>query len=398
MSEIAVDQAPPGFRRLFAVGEFRALFGLQALQAGGDQVRVLALSVLVYGRTGSPFQAALVLCAGMLPYVLGGALLLSLADRWPARRLLTGVHGARAVVAALLALTLPPLPVALALVLLLGLVAPLGAAASQAVLPEVLPGGGFVLGRSLFIMSAGAAQIVGQGGGGALLVLIGPRGALWTAAALGVIGTVLARFGLRGRPARAAGTGGTVRGTWRGNREVLGDPALRGALLAAVLPISLAVAAEGVVIPYTAGAGHPAAAGPIFAAAAGGMLLGNLLVGRFAKGARLSRLALPLAVLTGVALLPLTLAPGTPVAAALMGLSAVGLSYELAVQNRFVDLVPERLRGQGLGLVGTGQMTGQALGMAAAGALAEVWSPGTVMALCGAGAVAVSLALARHVR
>ena len=75
--------APPGpagpaasarYRDVFGVPEFRTLFGLQTLQVTGDSVRMIALSVQAYERTGSALAAALVFCAGMLPYAVGGAL------------------------------------------------------------------------------------------------------------------------------------------------------------------------------------------------------------------------------------------------------------------------------------------------------------------------------------
>ncbi|MFD0691824.1 hypothetical protein [Actinomadura fibrosa] len=173
------------YRDAFALPEFRVLFALQALQVGGDAVRMLALSVQVFERTGSALASALAFGAGLLPYVLGGALLLALADRVPARRLLAGTHLLRLVVTAVLALDGTPVPAAIALVAALGLAAPVGAAAVQARLAALLPGDGLVLGRSLFLMTAAGAQIAGQAAGGLLLAAVAPSGALWLAAAGG---------------------------------------------------------------------------------------------------------------------------------------------------------------------------------------------------------------------
>ena len=49
------------YRRLFSIAEFRALFVAQLLAACAMTVQSLALSVLVYGRTGSPLLAAVAL-------------------------------------------------------------------------------------------------------------------------------------------------------------------------------------------------------------------------------------------------------------------------------------------------------------------------------------------------
>ena len=46
------------FRDVFAVAEFRVLFGSFALLVAGDSVKMLALSVLVFEQTGSPGLSA----------------------------------------------------------------------------------------------------------------------------------------------------------------------------------------------------------------------------------------------------------------------------------------------------------------------------------------------------
>ncbi len=396
--------APPStaaarYRDVFGVAEFRTLFSLQTLQVAGDSVRTIALSVQTFERTGSSVAAALVFAAGMLPYVIGGALLLSLADRLPARRLLTGYHVLRFVITAVLALGVLPLPAVMALLVAVGLFAPVGAASVQARLPALLPGDGYVLGRSLFTMTSAGAQIAGQAAGGLLLAAISASGALWLAAAGAALAALLARTRLPDAPPAARpSSSGLASETWRTNRLLLGHRGTRGLLLAAWLPISLSVGAEGVVVPFTADAGRPDAAGLLLSAAAAGMFAGNLVVGRWIPPATRERLTLPLAMLTGAPLLLFAFDPGLPAACALMAAGTFGLGYELTVQRRLVDAVPEEIRGQALGLSGSGLMTGQAAGIGAAGALGEFLAPGHVMALCGAATVAACLCLARSLR
>ena len=85
-------QAPPpgaaGYRAVFAVREFRAVFAAHLLSLLGVVVSELALTVLVYDLTGSPLLSALTFALGFLPYVIGGTLLAGVADRYPARRIL----------------------------------------------------------------------------------------------------------------------------------------------------------------------------------------------------------------------------------------------------------------------------------------------------------------------
>jgi hypothetical protein len=84
------------------------------------------------------------------------------------------------------------------------------------------------------------------------------------------------------------------------------------------------VAAEGVVVPYTDGLGHGSAAGVLLASAAGGMLAGEFLVGRF-LAPRVRERATPwLALLLGVPLLGFVLRPGVLPAALLLAVAAAG--------------------------------------------------------------------------
>lgn len=395
----APSLASARYRDVFGVAEFRTLFSLQTLQVTGDSVRTIALSVQTFERTGSPVAAALVFAAGMLPYAVGGALLLSLADRVPARRLLTGYHLLRFAITAVLAVGGLPLPAIMALLVVAGLFAPVGGAAVQARLPDLLPGNGYVLGRSLFTMTSAGAQITGQAAGGILLSAVTPSGTLWLAAGSAALATVLARLRLPDVPAASrAPSAGMARETWRINRRLLRSRSTRGLLLAGWLPISLSVGSEGIVVPYAGDHASADAAGLLLAAAAAGMFAGNFVVGRWIRPDLRERLTLPLAMLTGAPLQLFAFGPSLTAACALMAAGTFGLAYELAVQRRLVDAVPERIRGQAIGLYGSGLMTGQAAGIGAAGALGEFLPPGEVMALCGAATLAACLFLVRHLR
>src|SRR5215469_10177351 len=85
--ESQVDSAVSrvGFREVFVVPEFRALWAAQMLSVAGDQLARVALTVLVYDRTRSAFLAAVTFVMGVMPIFLGGAVLSGLADRLPRR-------------------------------------------------------------------------------------------------------------------------------------------------------------------------------------------------------------------------------------------------------------------------------------------------------------------------
>jgi MFS family permease len=391
----AVDVPRATYRQVFAVPEFRAVLAGFAIFLVSETVQMLALSVLIYATTGSALLAALAYVAGFLPQALGGTVLLAVADRWRPRRLLLAFDALRFGVAALLASgVLPPVAMVL-LVFGLGSAAPVVQATRTALLPDLLAGDAYVLGRSLFTVTSGATQVIGAALGGLLLAVVGPGGALWLTAGASLLSALVIRLGLADRPPRSAGGTGAVRQTWRVNRMLLEDPAIRGLLLAQWLPGALMVAAEGVVVPYVAGLGRPSAAGLLLAAAAGGMLAGEFLVGRFVPPRRREHLTPWLALLLGVPLTVFLWRPGVVAAAIVLASAAAGFSYQLGLARRFLDAVPEVHRGQAFGLANTGTMTLQGLAVAAAGALAEALPPECVMALAGAASATATAALWR---
>ncbi|MGC5029167.1 MFS transporter [Micromonospora sp. DT229] len=417
----ALDR-PATFGDVFAVAEFRVIFGGFGIFMIGETVKMLALSVLVYERTGSGLLAALAYVTGFLPHALGGVFLLALADRMPARALIVGYDLLRLVMVAVLATGMLSPPVMLTLVAVVALFGPVSSAARTALLPEVLHGDAYVLGRSLLSVAAGGTQVAGFAVGGLLLGLVGPYGALWLTALTCGLSALLVRLGLAARPARirraaegadraaegadraAEGAdraaegkrrsrGGAVRETLRVNRELLADRRIRGLLLAQWLPGSLLVGAEGVAVPYAADLGPGASAGVLLMAGAGGMLVGDLLVGRFVSPAGRERLTPWLSLLLGVPMLAFVARPGLVPAAALFAVATAGFAYQLGLARRFLEAVPELRRGQAFGLVSTGMMAMQGLAAAGAGGLSELLAPGIVMAVAGAASIAATLTL-----
>lgn len=382
---------PATYREVFAVGQFRVLFGSYTLFLIAETVRMLALSVTVYTATGSPLMSALAFAAGFLPYAVGGALLLAFADRWPPRAVMTGYEVLRAAVSAVLAAGLLPVPAMLALVFVTGLPSAVASASRTALLPDLLDGDRYVLGRAVFSMAAGGTQVLGFAAGGVLIAAVGAPGALWITTAICLVSAGLLQLRLACHPRRRTGGSHGISETWQVNRALLGRPAVRALLLAQWTAPALMVGAEGVLVPYAAQVGVPDAAGLLFAAAAAGMFAGNLIVGRLVRPAGRERLARPLALVLGLPLLGFTLHPAPEYAAVLMAVSGFGVAYQLALARRFLDAVPGTQRGQAFGLLLTGTMTLQGLAAAAGGALGEVAAPSLVVTLAGAASAVAAL-------
>jgi predicted MFS family arabinose efflux permease len=391
------------YRQVFAVGEFRAIFAAHVISFSGDVIAQLALAVLVFERTGSALGSSLTFALGFVPHLFGGALLSSVADRFPVRRTLICCDLASAALVALMALPGLPIPLLLALLLPLGAIAPVFQGARAASLPDVLGGEGFALGRSLLRMVAQTSQIWGFALGGVLLTVLSPRPLLLLDAASFLASAVLLRVGTRERPARADPPAdvprrSVARDSLAGVRLALGSARLRPLLLFYWVPPAFTVAPEALAAPYVAQLGRsPAAVGLLLAAAAAGSVAGMVAAGSRLSPSRRLRLMVPLATWTFVPLLCFVARPGLIPAVALLALSGLGWAYSIGLDQRLLETTPEHLRGRTLSLATSGLMLANGLGFAAAGAAAEFATPQAVIVASGlAGLVAVTL-LARPV-
>lgn len=410
MTTTAAAPAPrTTYRSVFAVGQFRVLCGSMFLYVLGFEFEILGLSVLVYAQTRSAFLAALAFGMGFGPQLIGGTLFTSLADRLPPRAVITGGMLLRALPGLLIALA-PGLPVAvmLLLVALAAMITPVFSGAVSRLLPDVLDGDQYVLGRSVLSLTGAGTQIVGLGAAGAILAVLPARWLLLSAGGALVL-AAFARLGLRPAPARGAARGeaargeaargaarGAVRATLAGNAALLADRRVRGLLLAQWLPGAFLAGAESLIVPYTESLGHPAAAAsPLLATVPAGMLCGDVVIGRFCRPALRQRLVLPLALATGAPLLVFPLHLPLPVIAAALFGCGFGFGYLLGIQQPFLDSLPPDRRGQGFGLSATGMMGGQGLTPLLAGAVAVAAGPAVAMAAAGAATVLAACCLHR---
>ncbi|MEU9099883.1 MFS transporter [Streptomyces sp. NPDC048361] len=378
----------PTYQVLVRTPEFTPLLAVSALQVAASTASGLALATLVYTATASPFLAALSMFGGCFTQVVGAVLLLSAADRLPPRGATAVLALSFAVSTALLAVPGLPLGAVFAVLLCQGLAASVGGGVRYGLLGEILPKEHYLLGRSVFNMSAGAVQIGSFALGGVLVGALTPRGTLLAAAALYAAAAAVALLGLSRREPRTSGRA-SVAETWRVNSRLWRSRSRRLLYLELWVPSGLIVGCESLFVPYA-----PGRAAELFAASAVGMLAGDTVVGRF-LGARLRRrLTVPLLLLLAAPYPLLALRPPLPVAAVALVLGSAGYGAGLLQQERLMALVPDELVGQALGLHSCGMLACQGLGAALAGAVAQHGSAGTAMAVMASASVAVTLALA----
>jgi MFS family permease len=383
---------------VFAVAEFRALWLAQLLSVFGDQLARVALTILVYARTGSALLAAVTFVASIVPTFIGGITLAALADRYPRREVMIACDLARCVL--VLVMVISGMPLA-ALVVLLFVVTFVGApftAARAAVYPDVLDEDKYVMGTAITLTTNQFAQVIGFVAGGTITGFLGTRTSLVLDAATFAVSAVIVRVWVRFRPAPAATPDGGKNaersfGIISGAKLVFANPALRIPMLFGWLA-AFYNAPEGVVTPLARSLGGGAVAvGVILAAQAVGETVGAIVFSRFVAPASRLRLMGPLAIASCAALVLLAVRPSLSVALVILAVSGLCASYQLAANAAFVQATPREQRSQAFGIAQGGISLGQGAVMILAGAAADAVRPETVIAICGATGMVVAVVL-----
>ena len=396
----AVSQA--SFGEVLAVGEFRALWLAQILSVAGDQLARVALTLLVFERTGSSLLAAVTYAAGLIPLALGGMTLSGLADRLPRREVMIWCDLGRA--ALLVPMMLPGVPIAalIGLLFLLTLIsAPFGSARA-ALYRDILAGDRYVAGIAITVTAVQFAQVLGFAAAGAVVGFFGVRVSLLVDALTFAISAVVIRGWVRARPAARAGPhpGAVVpSGRFTAVRLAFTDPALRTPMLFAWLAAFYYVP-DGVSAPLAQSLGGGAiAVGLILASQAFGVSLGSIAFSRFVAPARRVRWMGRLAISACGILVAFAFHPPLPVALAILAVTGVFGCYQLAANASFVTAAPAQYRSAAFGVAQAGLTLGQGAAMILAGAAAQTHSPSTVIAAGGAiGALCGAVIAVSHLR
>lgn len=388
--------SPVRYRVLFGNPEFRGLFSAHAVSIAGDQFARVALSVLVFSRTGSPAWTALAYGLTFLPDLVGGPLLSGLADRHPRRELMVGVDLCRAVLVAVMALPAAPLWVVCVLLVIVQLIGAPATAARGALLPAVLGEDRYPAGQALLQTVSQAAMVLGFAGGGALVATVGTSGVLLADTGTFLFSALVVWWLVRSRPVPVS-DGPVVRRTWwsdlsRGTGLVWSDARLRALVLFACVS-GIYIVGEALAVPYAEALGGGAVlVGFLFAAYAAGAAAGMLVVARLPLPTRL-RLLAPLAVASCVPLVVCLADPHLVLVVVLFVASGAGSAYQIIASTSFVLAVPDERRGQALGLAVTAMKVAQGLGVTIAGLAAEVLAPHEVVGIAGVLGVAAVLAV-----
>ncbi|WP_410817892.1 MFS transporter [Micromonospora sp. 050-3] len=170
---------------------FRALFSARLVSYAGDSLSLVALIFHVAETTGKGLAVALLLLVGDFAPSLLGPFTGALADRLNLRRLMVVCELIQAVVLLVIVLTMPSLPMLLALVAVRATASQLFQPASRAAVPALVGDRDLETANSTLGFGSNAAEAVGPLLAAALFPLVGLRGVLLVDAVSFLVSAVL---------------------------------------------------------------------------------------------------------------------------------------------------------------------------------------------------------------
>ena len=371
-------ERPATFGDVFAVPEYRALFGASAMSWIGDNLARAAATALVFSVTDSVILSAASFAISYLPSVTFGPLLAALAERYPHRKVMITCDLIRAVLISLVAIPHLPVPAILLLLFATALLSPAFDASRSALLPRILEGDRYVVGLSMNATTANIAMIFGYVVGGAIAPFHPHAAMLVDAATFLGSGAILTSW-IRPRPviASAAGRRRLITETVAGFRLVLRSPVLRAIAAVVFFGAMFVVVPEGLAAAWASELSHHGGdrgfdQAFIMTASPLGAVIGAIVVGRLVSPATRQRLLRPLAVLVPTALVPVFLTHSVVVIGALSLISSFAVAGLTAPANGlFVQALPAEFRARAFGVMQSGLALFQGGGLLAAGYIAS---------------------------
>ncbi len=355
----------------------------------------------MHARYGVGSAVSVLLVAQVVPQ-LGGPVAGAVVDRFDQRSVLRLCEVGRAAIVAVIALTLPPLPLLALLVAANGLLATTLRPAGRSVLPALVEPDD--LGRANAAVATGAnlGLALGPFLGGAMTSLIGVPGALLVDAATSV-GSAFGLRWLRPLPAVAIGAGPNNFGqeVRDGLRLARLHRTTRLLGLTLFLGVSLAgtILVAGVFLIRDVLHAGPAAFG-LFSGAWGLGMIGVSLVLAASRMGSSSGFWLPLAVAAqAVGLLVAGVAPVLAVAVMAATLGGIGNGLQdIATDTLLQQTVPRHLLGRVVGTVYAASFAGELVAYAAAGPLVDLMGARLLLLSAGTGLLLVTAVAAAHFR
>ncbi len=378
---------------------FRTLWAARTVSFLGDSLSLVALMLHVADTTGQALAVALLLLVGDFAPSLLSPLTGTVGDRWDLKRVMVGCELAQGALVAVIALTLPPLPLLLTLVAARAITGQIFQPASRAAVPALVGAPDLASANSALGFGTNGSEALGPLLAAVLFPLLDVRGVLAVDAATFLASAVVLAGLPRLAPA-SAGPGGRapfLADARAGLGYIWSVPTVR----VIVLGFCAVVACNGVddvalVFLATESLGGGQSAVAVLLAAVGiGLLVGYLLLARSA-----GRLPMIAAFLTGLGVssvgnLLTGLAWAVSAAFVLqtvrgVGIAAMDVSASTLLQRLVAPAMLGRVFGNLYGAIGVAAALSYLLG----GLLLDLTSPRVTLVAAGGGGLLVTLVTA----
>lgn len=394
----AADLSPTD-RGLWRNRDFLVPYLAESQSIAGDQIGRVALSILVFDRTGSAAWTALTYALTFLPAILGGIVLGGVGDRFPRVWVMVATDVLRAALFLVVAVRGLPLPVVVGVVAVTFFLGPAFSAAMVSRMAATLVPDRFRTATGIRMVTSQVAQVAGFGAGGIVVAVVHPRAALVINAATFAVSAVLVGA-LLGHPPRDSARDPDAEPAvlregsipeppptarlWR-------DPWLRHLMLLTGLA-AFFIVPEGLAVPVAHELGvRSSVTGLLLAAGPLGSAVGAILLVRYVPRRAGLRTARFMAVACGVPLVVTAALPPWPVVIACWAVSGALWAFQVDVATTLVHAVDERVRSTTIARASAVLLGAQGLGLVVFGALASWAGARWGVALAGiAGTVSAS--------
>jgi MFS family permease len=315
-------------------------------------------------------------------------------DRTEQRRLMLVCELGQAALFAVLALTLPPFPLLLALVAGVALLTTLFQPAGRSVLPALVADQDIPAANALRGIGAHLGLIAGPALGGVLVAGVGLRAALLVDVATFLASAALLRQlpPLPSAPTAPGGRAGVLLATWEGLRAVARQPTARAVGLSLFLVVTFAGLDNVAAVFLAQNVFHQGPQGVGLLAAAYGFGMALAALGLLRWGTQIAPAGM---LLLGIALLgggelATGLAPVFALALLTQALAGAGNSLQNIANDTLLQrAVPRPERGRVFGTVYTGVAVGENIAYAAGGPLLDRTSARLLYVVAGGGTLLV---------
>ncbi|MCY1078745.1 MFS transporter [Archangium lansingense] len=378
---------------------FRSLWTARAISFAGDALSLVALMLHVANTTGQALAVSLLLLVGDFAPALLSPLTGAISDRFDLKRVMITCELIQGALLVLIALTMPPLPLLLALVAARAVAGQVFQPASRAAVPALVPSDDLEAANSTLGFGTNGAEALGPLIAAALLPLVGIRGVLLVDAASFFVSAVILAT-LPSLPSASAGQENPpslLHDAKIGLGYILSTPAVRVIALGffAVVAFNGVDDVALVVLAKDTLRAGDSAVGLLLGAVGIGLLVGYVLLAH--QGSRASMVALLLLgfAVSSVGNLFTGLAWAVSAAFAMQTVRGVGLAaMDVATNTLLQRLVPPELLGRVFGNLYGAIGVAAALSYVGGGLLLDATSAPVTLFIAGAGGTVATLVTA----